>query len=720
MTEALPSLDLRSKATEAGIELKAGSSLFAIVDPRDPGTCGPYFTDRSRAILWGFYISISNADMKPRKAFDPSILNQPHSWRRGTVATEWFFPINQRVVLEIVLDRTVLFSNLMIDPNPFNYVKYRYGAHDPVSTTVQLNLDNDNVSLAVKQFADDTSWLSKSQPKMIYYGLMTMFPQTHTKNSNNNVAPAWIALSAPGMLDANRSFSQLFLPKPGEKLLAESYHETIVEVGIRIHAPEELTAARYYYVVDWERLWLFFTAWLYQRMTIAQISQAFPAMLEQVSPANSKTSLPTITKIMNLDANVVSIIIKWCDSLKDSIALLSVNRHMRLNIYNRALIQSNLRTRFLPSWNKFFILLGQQNSPERKFLVGLPRKGDKPDKFWVTGGVLFNEDFSDTGDFRKIELEPQLVMPLIRATNSFMAMFGVLYSLSHYSTLPRLANLVLNLNDKHGTASMALQATARMPEYMPTGQRTAAQMIDATTMVDYPHTISSIDSRGSWLHDITMPYFFLEPSFNAKLQSAKAFEKQRYDITMYYLKLDKSAGRAGVRPEIAPSHQQALNTPLINQLFLYGGDTMLAYLTCYMSSGMAADPKRIAMPRRQMTDYVEIIFNLERLSPESIVFMMSHALPMAYDTHRVPAVYNMQTLSSRDGDTFEPHPSLANNAATPYEILGAEIIIVVRFDLTKTNNVDDAYYQAYMYMACFIRLMVHQDHATAARWSPNF
>lgn len=732
MTEALPPLDLRNKATDSAIELKAGSSLFAVVDQRDPGTCGPYFTDRSRAVLWGFYTSMSNDDLKPRKAFDPSLRNTVNSWRPGVVATEWFFPTNQRAILEIVLNRTVIFSNLMIDPNPFSYVKYRYGAHDPVSTTVQLNLDNNNVSLAVKQFADDTSWLAPTIPKMTYYGLMTMFPQTHTKDARSGGAPSWIACSAPSMLDANRSFAQLFIPKSNEKVLPENYHEAVVEVRIRIHAPEELTAERYYYAVDWERMWLFFTAWLYQRFTIAQIAQAFPAVLEQLSPSNSKTALPSVTRILNLDANVVSIIVKHCHSLQDVMAILSINRHMRLNIYNRALIQSNLRMRFLPSWNSFFIVLAQQNSPERQNLLGLPRKTAKTDKWWVTGGVLFNEDFindssrSDQlllpdklGNFRKIELEPHLVLPLIRSTNSFMAMFGVLYSMNHHVTLPRLATLILNHNDSHGTASMALKATARMPEYMPAGQRTAAQMMSATTMVDYPHTISLTDSRGSWLHDITMPYFFLEPQFSTKIQNAKAYEKQRYDIAAYYIRLDKSAGRGGVRPQISASHQQALETPLMNQLFLYRGEKTLAYLTCYMLGGMPVEAKRAALPDRQMFDYVEIIVNARQLSKETMVFLRSHALALAYDTHHA-STYSCVTSFIGD-DRYHPHPSFVEGqSVSPYDLLATENIMIIRFDLTKTVNVDDAYYQAYMFMAAFIRLMAHQEHLTSSLWSPNY
>ena len=714
MKLAVDNLDLRTNPNEAGIELKVGTSLFAVVDPRNPGTCGPYFTDRSRALLWGFYISISNDRLKPRRANDMSIVGRSQSWKPGLVATDWAFPLNQQVILEIVLNRTVVFNNLMIDPNPFSYVKYRYGIHDPLSSTVHLNIDNDNVSLAVKQFADDTSWLSPSKAKLSYYGLMTMFPQTHTKNPRNAEPPSWIALSAPGMIDANRSFTQLFNPIPPLKVTAESYHETIVEVGIRIHAPQELTAARYYYPVDWERMWLFFTAWLYQRFTIAQINQAFPAFLEQVSASNLKTLLPPVTHILMLDANVVSVIIKWCATLKDAVALLSISRNMRFSIYQKALIQSNLRQRFLSPRNIFFITLANQESPDREHILGLPRKSEKVDKWWLVGGVLFNEDFQDS------PLEPHLVLPLIRATNSFIAMFGMLYSLSHYSTLPRLANLVLNHNDSHGLASMSLKATARMPEYMPTGQRTAMEMINATTIVDYPHTISLIDSRGSWIHDIAMPYFFLEANFNEKLQSAKAFEKQRYDINMYYLKLERSAGRGGVKPEILPAHQQALKTPLINQLFMYRGDEVLAYFTCYMSSGMAVDAKRAAVPRQHMTDYVELIFNHRVLSNETVAMLMGRRLSTPYVSHTNQGTFSIQT-SLIDDDRFQPHPYLVGgDDLTPYEILGSTSMIIMRFDLTKTHLVDEVYYHAYMSMVAFIRFLVNHERVTASRWSPNF
>jgi hypothetical protein len=726
MTESLPDLDARTNQQEAGIELKIGSSLFAVVDPRDPGTCGPYFTDKLRAILWAFYTSISNLESRPKAVNEKdSTTLLPNSWVKGEVATNWYFPKNHRVLLEIVLNRNVRFSNLMIDPNPFAYVNYRFGTHDPVSKTVQLNVDNDNVSLLVKQFADDKSWLAPTQPKVSYYGLMTMFPQSITKSTTNTapntLRPSWIVCSAANIIDANVSFGNLFhFAHPNPNL--EQYHETVVEVGIRIHAPEQLAQSRYYYTLNFESLWLFFTAWLYQGFTIAQINQAISSVSDQVCPVSSKTQLPTITKNINLDANIVSIIVSKCETLKDAIAFLSINRHFRLNIYHRALIQSNLRIRFLPSIRHFFLPLHHQNTPERRNLLGVPKKSDRTDRWWMLGGVLFKEDFADEDlrlfpdqeAERRVSLEPKLVLPLIRSCNSFMTMFAMLYSLNHYSTLPRLVSLVINHNDEHGVHSLKLQATARMPEYMPKIGKTATEMLSATTTIDYPYTVSRIDCRGSWLHDVVIPYFFLEPAFADKLKNAKAFEMQRHTITMYYQKLKTSSTR-GVPLEPTPSHRQALEIPLVNTLKLYRGEKMIAYINCYLVSGLPVD-KHPFEPSGLNLSYIEILLTAEGLLNASIIenlFNRAYALA----TINQPA-FTMQ-YSVKADDRYQRHPTFPD-APSPYQLLDTESIYIVRFELHRTLSMDQVYYEAYMYMTIFIRMLIHDEKVDHAHWSVNF
>lgn len=722
MTEPPKELDLRTNQQEAGIELKIGSSLFAVVDPRDPGTCGPYFTDRTRAVLWAFYTSISNSNLKPKPATYVQSSMPRNGWRRGEVATQWVFLNTELAILEIVLNRTVRFSNLMIDPNPYAYVNYRFGTHDPVSKTVQLNIDNDNVSLLVKQFADDKSWLAPTQPKVSYYGLMTMFPQTITKLTNNaalNSRPTWIVCSASNTIDANSSFGNIFHFDPPK---AEQYHETIVEVGIRIHAPQELTTERYYYTLNWERIWLFFTAWLYQGLSIAQINQAMPSVVEQICPVATKTNLPVVTKIINLDANLVSVIISHCKTLKDAIAFLSINRHFRLNIYHRALIQSNLRIRFLPSIHNFFTRLEHQHTVERRNLLGLPKKNDRTDKWWMLGGVLFREDFADEDlrafpdqeADRRVLLEPRLVLPLIRSCNSFMTMFSMLYSLNHYSTLPRLVSLVINHHDAHGSASLKMQATARMPEYMPSANRTAVEMISATTTIDYPHTVSRIDCRGSWLHDVAIPYFFLEPVFADKLRNAKAFEMQRYNITMYYQKLKKSSTR-GVPLEPTPSHRQALETPLVNTLKLFRDGKMVAYINCYLASSLPAE-KHLFEPQAVNLQYVEIILNVEGLlNPGMIENLFNRAYSMV---GYVDTVFSMHYSVIAD-DRYQRHASFPD-APSPYQVLDTKSIYIVRFEMGKTLAMDQVYYDVYMYMTTFIRMMIHDEHVDHSQWSVNF
>ena len=82
-------------------------------------------------------------------------------------------------------------------------------------------------------------------------------------------------------------------------------------------------------------------------------------------------------------------------------------------------------------------------------------------------------------------------------------------------------------------------------------------LLSAKTKISYDHTVNNISICGSWLNDIDIPYFFLDPSFGQVLELCKENEKQRYAISQYF-----TQNKLSLATKQLPEYSKALQSPI--------------------------------------------------------------------------------------------------------------------------------------------------------------
>lgn len=753
-------LDLRANAREQGIEIAAETLLYTIAPRGDIGSSGPYFTEPGRALYWGFHVIL--ATRKDLPATTRSRSQDNTTWARGSVATSYFFPTGEMVLLEIKIDRRIIFSNYMLDSNPYAYVNYRYGAHDPVSLPVQVNLDDKNITLVMKSMCKEHSWSQPVVQKVMYYGLMAMIPIGIFKGAQPADPPRWVVTDNQNRLDVNGSLNQLsaiFRSMDDSVMMQkEAYHETVVETGIRICRPAEVIKQRSYFNINWENMWLSFIGLLSQGATSAVIKEYYVNnVMQLITPV--RINLETERVMMEFDRLVFARIVSWCSSICDVLAFCSVNRRMRNSICPLPIVQKILRLKFMPRMNNFFTVLPHRNTPEREDLLGFPTKSSGH-HWWKIGSVLFAEDFNEIDDighlgakstqettalnldvdpdkpltkvqshllarfgsaeenFATLELPSSAIAPIVRSCNSFIAMFAMLYSMNNFDPVPRSARISINIADDHGTINLLNTVTASMPsEAFRAAGANPLELLTARPSASYREAVRRITVSGSWLHDNGTPYFFLDPTFASHLDKAKAFELQRYEIASHMLDPTK-------RSLLTSQHLQIAKMFLTNELRFYKESmdlitnqpikTMVASIRCSMRGGFQPAAKRgmqYQVSDVTLEDHVMMFFGA--VSDDADFKLRNPILHQAYQNRNGAYEYSVFDV---DRTTSWSRSNIDGQSVT--DLFGPRVF-GIQIGLCKCFNVDDRYYAAYMAISCIIRILL-RDGCTQVEWITNF
>lgn len=748
----IPILDLRSSAHEQGIELAEGTLLYTIVPRIDVGSSGPYFTEPGRALYWGFHAMLAARRFLPANQMLGTA--EQNNWNIGSVATNWLFPNDEMVLLEIKTNSKIIFSNQMLDANPYSYVHYRYGSHDPLSTPVQVNLDDKNISLVIKSTCKEHSWSQPVIQRIFYYGLLAMIPIDVFKSATG--VATWIAKDQLGRVDVNQSLGNLYgqLARSGPN--TESYHEYIVETGIRICRPAEVIRERSYFTVNWEMAWLSFIGFLSQAAPSGNIKDYFIKNVMQLIVPVRK---PLPNSFRHLDRLVLARIMSWCENICDAVALCSLNQRMRKDICPLPLVQQILRNKFLPAMNTFFAVLPSKDLDEREDLLGIPTKSSGH-RWWKTGCVLFAEDFVETGvelhlgarstvrstaisvnqdptkplsktqlhmlarfgnadaAFDQLELQPHEIAPMVRACNSFVACFSMLYSMNNYETTPRGCQMSIHLNDSAGRLDFVVKVMASMPSETVRSSNNPLELLSARPSASYREAVRRIGVSGSWLHDIGTPYFFLDPLLRTRLDKAKAFELQRYDIVSFMNDPTK-------RGQLSRDHLNISRMFLTNDLLFYkdsnlklvpAQEPLVALVRCSLRGGYQLMGKKGTRQQHvlDVTQEDHVMIFIGGLSAEAIVRLSNPVLHNCYRVHGYH-VYEYAVFE------VDPATSLARSSIDGRRVtdIFQTNVVGIEIGLRKNSSVDESYYAAYMAVCCIIRLII-RDGCNRVHWQTNF
>jgi len=748
-------LDLRSNPRDQGIELAAGTLLYTVIPRDDVGSSGPYFTEPGRALYWGFHVMIAMRRSMPTTLYN--LPNENVGWDKGQVATEYFFPGSDIVLLEIKTDRKIIFSNQMMDANPYGYVHYRYGSHDPISLPVQVNVDDKNISLVIKNTCKEHSWSQPVIQRVFYYGLMAMIPVFVFKGDRQSTVPSWIAIDAQGRVDVNQSLNRLFQQLGAVKDNVDAYHEYIVETGIRICRPAEIIASRSYFPVKWETAWLVLIGLLSQAGTSATIKDYFiHNVLQLITP--TRVRVDAGQALMSFDGLVLARIVSWCHSICDALAFCSINRKMRTRVAPLPVVQKILRLKFMPRMNNFFAVLPLRDTPEREDLLGIPTKSCGH-RWWKMGSVLFAEDFEEIDDtlhlgaqpvyktgaltisrdpnkpltraqvhllarfgseetsFERLELHSHEIQPLVRGCNSFISMFSMLYSMSNYDATPRGTEMLIHVHDTHGNIDLVTRVMASMPPETTRSTTNPLELLSARPTASYREAVRRAAPCGSWLHDNGTPYFFLDQTFSTRLDKAKAFELQRYEISMFMTNPTK-------RKELTSEHIRVAKMFLTNDLLFYkdsavlleGAQTpLVAFIRYSMKGGYSQSNKRgVHQHSSDVTTEDHIMIFLGGLSQETLMKLQNPALHADYETNMHQTyeytIFDVDRTTSRVGSNID---------GTSVTDLFRTNVVGIEIGLRKNSAVDSRYYAAYMTLCCIIR-MILRDGCNRVEWRTNF
>lgn len=809
-------LDLRRNLTYPFTTIPPGTPLYTIADILDLGTSGPFFFDPARAILWGFYRGMNNKKLVPidiLKAFSGHIAPKD-TFTPGEMLQRFDFKGKEQVLLELKSDKTVLFDNIMLNPQ--------------ISSMSNLsNWTEESLSPMVIAFCNDKSRSCKLAPNIAYYNLSTKIPAMFAPP--NTSQHLWIPVDSYGKLmleDAMAtiiygledplSFRRLGVlnKNPGMVFSKMPAGVSVSEMGMRICQPQQIFRSRAYYPVMWEKVWINFISAVYANMNVEQIKVGFLPIVPTMVGIRTEIADPSFPIPVAVE------ILKKFEDPKDILALCSVDRKFRNRICTSDSVQSLIREKYLPSIVKELSVPKSPTTLMLRNIPGFPMESSGR-RWWKIPPVFFIEDIlypgvekqaltgeslrrqlaesveqqeekdrrlkpfkekrqllqmslsdttaeqtkrtliaqldllkieedkelakidledfkesrlqrpqeiqlkADEPMFRKLHISSYAVNKVIRNCNSFMAMVSLIYSMSQYGSLPITVQTSMTLPSGRKTKDYIARQTESLGK-----PKSAIELLNATPRSNPEITITDISMSGSWLHQIDIAPIFLNSEFHATLQKVKAFEIQRYRANEELNTVMRNVGSMGSIAGLVPAEEtnkkvdeltETMFALMKNNLIIYRMDAVVAYIL-YSSIGGTpptvtdkSDNSHTLVGRYTPLEYIDMYVATEGISQETMDILLNHVLLTPYLNPDVDfnKYYNVSSVNE----------STRTNSENPYStiyLLFSSDIITVRFNLRKTTHINKIYYQAYMFLESFIRLMFLDENCDSAEWSVGF
>lgn len=331
---------------------------------------------------------------------------------------------------------------------------------------------------------------------------------------------------------------------------------------------------------------------------------------------------------------------------------------------------------------------------------------------------------ADQPPFRKLHLPTYAINKIIRNSNSFMAMFSLIYSMTEYKSMPSTIQITLRLPGSN--QPLVQNMLAHQPESLGSA-KTGMQLLTMAPRSDPEISIRDISISGSWLHDLDIAPIFLHVDFYANLQKVKAVELQRWRANNELNKINTMLKNSNSTPEIlAPAEKitydrlKASSAELVkNNLIIYRLDAVVAYI---VYSSIGGTPTNAQDAAKSLTfdgkftgsEYVDIHVAVDALDTTTLDIIRSHLLLDPYmtpdiDINKYYKVFTAGLATRTD----------SQNPYAPIFMLFNSDIITIRFSLAKNKDVSKIYFQVYMYLQSFIRLLFLEESCDMAEWSVN-
>lgn len=649
-------LDLRSDKTLEFYTLEKGTLVYTISNKTNPGTTGPYYLNPAHAISGAFYSGLDTRTMIPTPAKTGvgltmlsgprALLTQP-SGVRGNIATNYMFP-NDMVLIEYVTDRKIIFTQKAVNGN-----------------------------LELRMFCQDNKPAAKLVPNISFFAYnMTVHRVFIDQMDNVPITDGKIVMNEAIARMISASSISLF-----EK--ANAYPPPYVDVqstGFVICQPQEIFGKRYFYPVDWEKVWAYFIIGK-SRLFDKDGFEKFLLLnlLDVIGGLESRTVLPPV----KITPNIMMMLMKFLPSMKDFMAVASLNRYHRNAIYNNVDVQLLARHRYLPTLDNCYEYTALKVRVKDTMLLGLPRR-PKGRKFWNVCPVILKDDLPKYGV--SDDLVPGIVhiparnlKELSMCCNSFMSMFAMHYSMTQWSNNPAVASILVKIGQ------LAAVNTVSAEKLMSAGEGyKSANMLLYKPVVKHEDSITGVSYCGSWMNDINIAPMFQHPSYIMALERLKNIELSAYE------KKTHTEGMSQYLTLFRNGH------PLI--YIITTQDTVIGK---YFSKSYERNPYAI---RQVCFIYIDRSAIDQRTAKfiDSDEAMTSYANPNDMDNIKLT-----HTLNYVNFIPFGPFNSADNQIHQVY----------INFTSFSDHH---PYYIMYMYLMTMLRVFVVNEGCDGATWSVNW
>jgi hypothetical protein len=732
-TEGSP-WNLKLPTEEGFITLPAGTRLYAVVDRLDTGTSGPYFYEAGLAVFWHFHTHFQ--EMLPYVQPDDMDINNDRDVRLGVVdEVLMVFPGANWYLLEysIPVGQTMIFGTSMVDADPRKHVFYPYANGCSKRTNI-----NDTRETYSKEMLKRVSGISNSA---FYHGMLHM------------ISPAWykhrfMVDMRMDMLKPIFNCSKTSLDGKAENVTGWT---NITSVGIHIKYPQDLFDLRSFYSIKWDLIWQQFLALRKVDSDVEEVRSSFKLSVGQWATPSHTQSRPSW-----FDPNIITVIASHIDNLKDLVAFGTSNPYYLTRLYksetNYTFQQLVLR-KFLPRWCDSFGLLKSQSLNQD--VLGIPVSVGN--LMWSINSIIFREDIpfdvapisiidyykksskvnriidrqlvsvlateNQSHEFvvmsRKLDhiKSARVMLDLVRQCNSFLLMFGLHYAATDFSTFPAFEDISIRTTlEEAGHIHWKTSRTVQ-PPITETQSEGPLRMFGSSKIVNPAEIIKDIKASKSWLNEVLIPPFFLDPLFGDSLKKMKVIESQRFTLSQYPFEQINAGGAKYI---------SARFDALYNRLFFYRGEAVIGYLeiglrgtaTKKMPPKPTVDNFRIELFRCVvMWNRVDDEFK-EHFSDGRTMYDNGPGALIKYLYYTYSQDVTKLHVDDSVGNIDLLDPSWRTQHPEVFEACRGSLLIDCSVSQPKIG--EDRYYPLYMTLASLIRMFLFYGHCDRAAWKSSF
>lgn len=721
---------------EATMSLQAGTKLFAVVDRLDTGTSGPYFYEPGLAIFWHFHKSLVSMLPSVADAMNMDVSFKIDNHVEVIDGKMVVFGGGNWQLLEYSVPQgvTLEFGSTMIDGNPVKNVYYPYG--NGTSELTHVNITPSSYTTILKQ-----RLAIKNKNDVFYYGMLGM------------ISPAWYKqgflreASFETLENIFKATKPLFKKDNGM-----SAYTNITAVGIYIKHPQDMFELRTLYSIRWDLVWKRFLSLRHRESDVEQVRQDFKSLAsEWIYPSHVQRRPPAF------DINVIVQIATQIEELKDLVAFGTNSNFYVTRVYRSErnhMFQQLVLRKFLPCWSESFGLLKDQALNQD--VLGAPVC--KGNLLWSINSILFREDIpldvapiniedynvniqkksrQDASRFypgRRGELlviadenmefiamtrkltqikSPKAFLELTRQCNSFILMFALHWASSNFSAISLPENVGVQAH-MHGEAGHLKFISSRvvhppMANAFPDGP---LKLFGSSMTVDPDQIINSIGRCKSWMNEILTPSFFLDPTFNAKLNQMKILEKQRYKLQQYPIEQIIAGGA---------KYQSARFDALRHKILFYREELLIGYLEIALRGVSSIKIDKNPTPDQFRIEFFDCVVLMENVDEEFKTYFTGEADADGVSSsiiRRLQWNYFQTNHSAKLSYVFPDEDAWKSLAPEVASSKGNSSVL--KCSTHRPGNGANAFYPTYMTLCSLIRMFLFYGHSDRAVWATSF